>query len=100
MTLIEYMPNVLPIEDVDVSKELEKHLRRRKMEVLTGTKFEKLENNAKGVKVTATAADGQQKVIEAEYFLSAVGRAPVTKDIGLEKTNIKLGARPPSPSTR
>lgn len=93
VTLIEFMPNVLPIEDVDVSKELEKHLRRRKMEVLTGTKFEKLELGAAGVKVTATAGDGSQRVIEAEYFLSAVGRAPVTKDLGLEKTNIKLGAK-------
>jgi dihydrolipoamide dehydrogenase len=84
------MPNVLPIEDLDISKELEKQLKRRKIEVLTGTKFEKVETTKDGVKVTATLPDGTQKVMEAEYFLSAVGRGPVTKGIGLEKTNIQL----------
>ncbi|MCC6336049.1 MAG: dihydrolipoyl dehydrogenase [Myxococcales bacterium] len=89
VTLIELMPNVLPIEDVDISKELEKQLKRRKIEVMTGTKFQKVETTASGVKVTVALPDGKEQVLEAEYFLSAVGRAPVTKDLGLEKTNIK-----------
>lgn len=93
VTLIEYMPNVLPIEDVDVSKELEKQLKRRKMNVLVGTKFEKVETSDKGVKVTVTGADGKQQVLEAEYFLSAVGRAPVTKDIGLEAVGVPVGPK-------
>jgi dihydrolipoamide dehydrogenase len=90
VTLIEYMPNLLPIEDVDLSKELEKFFKRRKIEVMTSTKFESMENTANGVKVAVTLPDGSKKTIEAEYFLSAVGRAPVTKGIGLEKTNIQL----------
>lgn len=90
VTLIEYMPNVLPIEDVDISKELEKQLKRRKIDVMTATKFEKVETTKDGVKVTVTLPDGKQQVLEADYFLSAVGRAPVTKDVGLEKTNIQL----------
>lgn len=89
VTLIEYMPNVLPIEDVDISKELEKQLKRRKLEVMTSTKFEKVEVTKKGVKVTVTLPDGKSQTLEAEYFLSAVGRAPVTKGVGLENTNIK-----------
>ena len=93
VSLIEFMPNLLPIEDVDISKELEKQLKRRKMDVMTSTKFEKVEATSTGVKVTVTGADGAQKVLEAEYFLSAVGRGPVTKDIGLEKTNIQLGPK-------
>ncbi len=93
VTLVEYMPNVLPIEDVDISKELEKHLRRRKIEVMTQTKFEKLEATASGVKVTVAGADGKQATLEADFFLSAVGRGPVTKDVGLEKTNIKVGPK-------
>jgi dihydrolipoamide dehydrogenase len=93
VTLIEFMPNVLPIEDLDVSKELEKQLKRRKIDVMTSTKFEKVETSDTGVKVTVALADGSKKVIEAEYFLSAVGRGPVTKDIGLEKTNIQLGPK-------
>ena len=93
VTLIEFMPNVLPIEDVDASKELEKQLKRRKMNVLTSTKFEKVESNDKGVKVTATGADGKQITLEAEYFLSAVGRGPVTKDIGLETIGLQTGPK-------
>ena len=93
VTLIEFMPNVLPIEDIDISKELEKQLKRRKIDVLVGTKFESVETTATGVKVTATLPDGTKKTMEAEYFLSAVGRGPVTKDIGLEKTNIQLGPK-------
>jgi dihydrolipoamide dehydrogenase len=93
VTLMELMPHVLPIEDPDISKELEKHLKRRKIDVLTATRFERVERTEAGVKVFATTADGQAKVIEAEYFLSAVGRAPVTKDCGLETTNIQLGPR-------
>ena len=93
VTLIEFMPNVLPIEDIDISKELEKQLKRRKIEVLVGTKFESVETTPNGVKVTATLPDGTKKTMEAEYFLSAVGRGPVTKDIGLDKTNIQLGPK-------
>lgn len=93
VTLIEYMPNVLPIEDVDVSKELEKQLKRRKMNVMTGTKFEKVETTSTGVKVTVTAADGSKQTLEGDYFLSAVGRAPVTKDIGLEAVGVPVGPK-------
>lgn len=90
VTIVEYMPNLLPIEDQDISKELEKIFKRRKIEVMTSTKFEAVETTPTGVKVTVTASDGSKKTLEAEYFLSAVGRAPVTKGIGLEKTNIQL----------
>ncbi|MFZ5443216.1 MAG: dihydrolipoyl dehydrogenase [Myxococcota bacterium] len=93
VTLIEFMPNVLPIEDQDISKELEKQLKRRKMDVMTSTKFEKVETTANGVKVTVTLPDGSKKELEAEYFLSAVGRGPVTKDIGLETIGLTTGPK-------
>lgn len=93
VTIIEYMPNLLPIEDVDVSKALERELKKRKMDVRTSTKFEKVENTGKGVKVTVTTPEGKQEVLEAEYFLSAVGRAPVTKDIGLETVGVPVGPK-------
>ncbi len=89
-TVIEYMPNLLPIEDVDLGKELEKQFKRRKIDVYTSTKLEKVETSEAGVKVTATGPDGKPVVLEAEYLLSAVGRAPVTGDVGLQLTNIKL----------
>lgn len=90
VTIVEFMPNLLPIEDIDASKELEKFFKRRKIDVMTSTKFESIETTATGVKVVVTLPDGSKKTLEAEYFLSAVGRAPVTKGIGLEKTNIQL----------
>ncbi|MER2563971.1 MAG: dihydrolipoyl dehydrogenase [Myxococcaceae bacterium] len=90
VTIVEFMPNLLPIEDIDASKELEKFFKRRKIEVMTSTKFESIETTPTGVKVVVTLPDGSKKTLEAEYFLSAVGRAPVTKGIGLEKTNIQL----------
>lgn len=88
-TIVEYMPNLLPIEDIDASKELERFFRRREIDVMTGTKVEKVETNAKGVRVTVTAG-GETKVLEAELLLSAVGRAPVTEDFGRATTNIQL----------
>jgi dihydrolipoamide dehydrogenase len=90
VTIVEFMPNLLPIEDIDASKELEKFFKRRKIDVMTSTKFESIETTATGVKVVVTLPDGSKKTLEAEYFLSAVGRAPVTRGIGLEKTNIQL----------
>ena len=93
VTLVEFMPTVLPIEDIDISKELEKLLKRRKINVMVSTKFEKVETSADGVKVTVTLPDGTKQVLEGDYFLSAVGRAPVTKDIGLESVGVPVGPK-------
>ncbi len=89
VTLVEYLPRILPIEDEDSSKELAKHLRRRKIEILTGTKLEKVELTKDGVMALVDTGT-EKKTLKAQMLLSAVGRAPVTKDIGLEKTNIQL----------
>jgi dihydrolipoamide dehydrogenase len=87
-TLVEYFPHLLPIEDEDASKELEKQFRRRKIEFILGANVEKSEVGGKGAKVTMKVAN-ETRTVEAEIVLSAVGRAPVTEDIGLELTNIK-----------
>lgn len=88
VTLVEYLPHLLPIEDEDASKELEKAFRKRKIDFLVGAKLEQVETTAKGVKALVQIGS-ETKTIEAELLLSAVGRAPVTEDIGLDKTNIK-----------
>ncbi|MGZ3446531.1 MAG: dihydrolipoyl dehydrogenase [Myxococcaceae bacterium] len=88
-TLVEYFPHLLPIEDEEASKELEKQFKRRKIGLELSARVEKVEPGGKGVKVTMTTPSGP-KTIEAQILLSAVGRAPVTEDVGLEKTNIKL----------
>jgi dihydrolipoamide dehydrogenase len=87
-TVVEYAPHLLPIEDEDVSKEIEKAYRGRKINFELGAKVEGVETTANGVKLNFTVGN-EKKSLEAEIVLSAVGRAPVTENIGLETTNIK-----------
>jgi len=89
ITIVEYLPRLVPNEDEDVSKELARVFRKRGIESHVGAKVDKVEETKTGVKVTFTAADGKQVVKEADKVLVAVGRAPRTENIGLEKTKIK-----------
>jgi dihydrolipoamide dehydrogenase len=89
ITIVEYLPRVVPNEDEDVSKELNRLLRKRGIDVHTGAKVDKVEKTKDGVKVSFTGSDGKQNVKEAEKVLVAVGRAPRTENVGLEKTKIK-----------
>ncbi|QNI31605.1 dihydrolipoyl dehydrogenase [Alloacidobacterium dinghuense] len=88
ITLVEYLPRLVPVEDEEISKELARTFRKRGIDTHTGAKVEKVEKTKTGVKVTFTASDGKQVVKEAETVLVAVGRAPRTEGIGLEKTKI------------
>jgi dihydrolipoamide dehydrogenase len=90
ITIVEYLPRMVPNEDEDVSKELSRVFRKRGIETHTGAKVEKVEKTQDGVKVTFTGADGKQVVKEAEKVLVAVGRAPRTADVGLEKTRVEV----------
>ncbi len=89
VTLVEYLPRIVPVEDEDISKELTRAFKKRGIDIHTGAKVEKVETAKSGVKVTFTASDGKQVVKEAEKVLVAVGRAPRTESIGLEKTKIQ-----------
>ncbi len=90
ITIVEYLPRMVPNEDEDVSKELSRVFRKRGIETYTGAKVDKVEKTGVGVKVTFTAADGKQVVKEAETVLVAVGRAPRTAGIGLELTKVEV----------
>jgi dihydrolipoamide dehydrogenase len=90
ITIVEYLPRLVPNEDEDVSKELARVFRKRGIDTHTGAKVEKVEKTDTGVKVTFTPADGKQVVKEAEKVLVAVGRAPRTANIGLESTKVQL----------
>jgi dihydrolipoamide dehydrogenase len=90
ITIVEYLPRVVPNEDEDVSKELARSFRKRGIDTHTGAKVEKVEKTGNGVKVTFTTADGKQTEKEAEKVLVAVGRAPRTADVGLDKTKVEL----------
>ncbi|HEX3437726.1 MAG TPA: dihydrolipoyl dehydrogenase [Pseudacidobacterium sp.] len=88
ITLVEYLPRLVPVEDEDISKELARTFRKRGIDTHTGAKVEKVEKTKTGIKVTFTASDGKQVVKEAEKVLVAVGRSPRTEGVGLEKTKI------------
>jgi dihydrolipoamide dehydrogenase len=88
ISILEYLPRVVPVEDEEVSKELARSFKKRGIDVNVGAKVEKVETTKDGVKVTFTGSDGKQAVKEAEKVLVAVGRAPRTEGIGLEKTKI------------
>ncbi len=104
VTLVEMLPRILPIEDEEVSAELEKALRRRKIKVLTGARLSAAERTESGVRLTVErqgkaagpgtpatpAAPTSPTIIEAELLLSAVGRRPVTEGLGLEALGIEL----------
>ena len=84
ITIVEFLPRIVPAEDEEVSKELQRTFRKRGIEVHTGAKVEKVEKSTVGAKVTWTDSAGKQVVKEAEKVLVAVGRAPRTDGIGLE----------------
>ena len=89
ISIIEFLPRVVPNEDEDVSKELSRVFRKRGIDINVGAKVEKVEKTKTGAKVSFTASDGKKVEKEAEKVLVAVGRAPRTENIGLEKTKIK-----------
>lgn len=94
VTLVEYADFILPIEDEDVSKELEKIYKKRGIDVRTATSISKAELAGDVVKITLTPkAGGESVVIEAEMLLVAAGRAAVTSDIGAEGTGVKVDER-------
>ena len=90
VTVIEMLPRVVPVEDEDISKELERNFKKQKIRVETGARAENIQKTGSGVKLTLTTKDGKQEQLEAEKLLVAVGRKPNTENIGLENTKVQL----------
>jgi dihydrolipoamide dehydrogenase len=88
VTVIEALPQVLPLEDKDCAAVVEKSYKKRGIDIYAGAKLEKAEVGKNSVKLTVAAKDGAQ-TIEVERMLVAVGRAPIIDDIGLEKAGVK-----------
>lgn len=87
VTLVEYMPNILPNEDVEVSKQLERSFKKQKINVLTNTSVQSVDTTGQKCKVTIQTAKGLD-TIEADIVLSAVGVEPNTDGIGIEELGI------------
>lgn len=87
VTIIEYMPNIVPIEDEEVSKQLEKSFKKAGVSILTGASVESVDTTGKGCVVTVKTAKGEEK-IECDVVLSAVGIETNIEGIGLEEVGI------------
>ena len=93
VTLVELLDRIVPLEDVDVSKELQRAFKKQGMKVETGLKLDKLEKGKKSVKVSGKNAKGETVTLEAEMLLVAVGRMAYLENLGLENTKVKVSDR-------
>jgi dihydrolipoamide dehydrogenase len=92
VTIVEMLPRLVPLEDEEVSKELEKEFKKRGIKFMTGHKVESVEATDSGVKV-AVSAEGKTTVLEADQALVAIGFRPNSKGLGLEEVGVKLSER-------
>ena len=88
VTIVEFLPRIVPVEDEDISKELERVFRKKGMKIMTSSSVEKLDTSGAGVKATVKTETGEE-ILEADVVLSAVGIAANIENIGLEALNIK-----------
>jgi len=93
VTIVEFLDHLLPLEDEEVSAELEKQYKKQGIKFMLKTRVDKIEDTGKGAKVTVTTADGKQQVLEADRVLQAIGFKPRTEGYGLDKTGVKLTDR-------
>ncbi|HET6765534.1 MAG TPA: dihydrolipoyl dehydrogenase, partial [Longimicrobiaceae bacterium] len=91
--IVEMADRILPLEDRDCSAVVEKSYRKRGMTIHTGAKLEKAEIGKDGVTLTVKTAKGETVQVQAERVLSAIGRAPLVEDIGLDAAGVKLTDR-------
>ncbi len=87
VTIVEFLPNLVPLEDEDVSKQFERSFKKAGIKVMTNSSVEKLDTSGKLVKATVKTAKGEE-TLEAEIVLSAVGIASNLENIGLEDVGI------------
>ncbi len=86
VTVVEALPNLVPAEDVDVSKQVERAFRRRGIGFKLGKPYEKLEHTDNGVRLTIAGGE----TVEAELLLVAVGRGPVTEGLGYDEQGVTM----------
>jgi dihydrolipoamide dehydrogenase len=92
VTIVEMLSRLVPLEDEEVSAELEKAFKKRGIKSLTGQKVEAVDATETGVKVTVSA-NGENKILEAEQALVAIGFRSNSKGLGLEEVGVKISER-------
>lgn len=100
VTIVEMLPRIVPLEDEEVSKELEKEFKKRGIKTLAGHKVESVEATKTGVKVKVSAdastrlsTSGKETTLEADQALVAIGFRPNSKGLGLEEVGVKISER-------
>ena len=88
VTIVEFMPNIVPVEDVDISKQLQRSFKKSGVKVMTNSSVEKVDTDGTGCKVLIKTKKGEE-TIECDVVLSAVGIAANIENIGLEEVGIK-----------
>lgn len=87
VTVVEFMPNVVPVEDEDISKQMEKSMKKAGVKIMTNSSVERIDTSGNGVKAYVKTAKGEE-VLEADILLSAVGIKTNIENIGLEDVGI------------
>ncbi|MGP4088513.1 dihydrolipoyl dehydrogenase [Streptomyces sp. KR55] len=93
VTVVEFLDRAAPLEDAEVSTELARQYRKLGIDVLTSTRVDALDESGPQVRVTVTAKDGSQQILEADKVLQAIGFQPNVEGYGLEKTGVKVTDR-------
>lgn len=88
VTIVEFLPRIVPVEDEEISKELEKQFKKNGIDIMTSSEVTAVDTSGSGVKATVKTADGE-KVLEADMLLSAVGVSANIEGIGLEEMGVK-----------
>ena len=87
VTIVEYLPNIVPVEDEEVSKQLERTFKKSGIKIMTSAEVTKVDTSGDGVKATVKTKKGEE-TLEADIVLSAVGIKSNIEDIGLEDVGI------------
>ena len=90
VTIVEFAPRIVPVEDEDISKELEKQYKKQGIEIMTNASVESVDTTGAGVKALVKKSDGTTMTLEADVLLSAAGVVANLENIGLEQNGIKV----------
>ena len=89
VTVVEYMPNIVPVEDVDISKQLQRSFKKSGIKVMTNSSVESVDTKGNGCKVLVKTKKGEE-TLDCDVVLSAVGIQANIENIGLEEVGIKM----------
>ena len=87
VTIVEFLPNIVPLEDEDISKQMERSMKKAGVKIMTNSSVERIDTSGAGVKAYVKTAKGEE-ILEADILLSAVGIKTNLENIGLEEVGI------------